>query len=89
MKNQSFNPQHAEAIKQMKELQKRSIYKESEPKAAPTQKPRNSLLGGFNIPFLDSLKTDTDLTLILGILLLLLSEKADRRLLFALVYILL
>ena len=58
----------------------------------PPQQPQQAdgnLFGGFNLPFLESLKTDSDLTLILGILLLLLSEKADKRLLFALIYILL
>ena len=55
----------------------------------PQQQPQSNLLGGLNLPFLENLKTDGDLTLILGILLLLLSEKADKRLLFALIYILL
>jgi hypothetical protein len=55
----------------------------------PQSKQQSNLLGGLNLPFLENLKTDGDLTLILGILLLLLSEKADKRLLFALIYILL
>jgi hypothetical protein len=55
----------------------------------PQSKQQSNLLGGLNLPFLENLKTDSDLTLILGILLLLLSEKADKRLLFALIYILL
>lgn len=53
--------------------------------AAP-QSNSNSLLG---IPFLNSLGKDSDTTLILGLLLILFSEKADKLLLFALVYILL
>jgi hypothetical protein len=65
---------------------------EPEPKPEP-QKPttqKNDFLpDGINIPFLDNLKSDSDATLILGILLLLLSEKADKKLLFALIYILL
>lgn len=39
--------------------------------------------------FAEKLKTDGDLTLILGLLLLLLGEGADKKLLFALIYILL
>ncbi len=49
----------------------------------------NSLLGGLNIPVLDSILRDGDSTLIIGLLLLLMSEKSDKLLLFALVYILL
>ena len=44
---------------------------------------------GFNLPILDSLKIDRDTTLILGLLLILWSEKSDRYLLLALLYILL
>jgi cobalamin biosynthesis Mg chelatase CobN len=61
----------------------------SQPQPQPQSKQQSNLLGGLNLPFLENLKTDSDLTLILGILLLLLSEKADKRLLFALIYILL
>jgi cobalamin biosynthesis Mg chelatase CobN len=60
-----------------------------QPQQQPQSKQQSNLLGGLNLPFLENLKTDGDLTLILGILLLLLSEKADKRLLFALIYILL
>ena len=48
----------------------------------PTQK-------GIGVPFLDSIFKDGDSTLIIGLLLLLMSEKSDKILLFALVYILL
>jgi hypothetical protein len=61
----------------------------SQTQPQPQTKQQSNLLGGLNLPFLENLKTDGDLTLILGILLLLLSEKADKRLLFALIYILL
>lgn len=47
----------------------------------------NPINGG--IPFLDKILTDGDATLIIGLLLLLMSENADKKLLFALVYILL
>lgn len=46
-------------------------------------------LFGADIPFLGKLFKDSDSTLILGLLLILMSEKADKKLLFALVYILL
>lgn len=45
-------------------------------------------LGGLGIPFLDSLKTDSDISLILGLMLIFLSENSDKLLLMALVYIL-
>ena len=53
-----------------------------EAKAQPPQ-------SGFSLPILDSLKIDRDTTLILGLLLILWSEKSDRYLLLALLYILL
>ena len=52
-------------------------------------KQATSVSNGFNIPFLNNLLSDGDSTLILGLLLLLMSEKSDKLLLFALVYILL
>ncbi len=45
--------------------------------------------GGLNIPLLDSITKDGDIALILGLLLILLSENCDKKLLFALIYILL
>ena len=46
--------------------------------------------GGLSsLPLLDMLNIDGDLPLILGLLLILFSEKADKKLLFALIYILL
>ncbi|MBR4099832.1 MAG: hypothetical protein IKK55_02455 [Clostridia bacterium] len=93
MNNNNFSDKQRKAIEQMKEMNARSAYKnEPEPAETPQSPPApqtNSLFSGLNIPFLENLKTDGDLTLILGILLLLLSEKADKRLLFALIYILL
>ncbi len=63
----------------------------SKPKAEPKNTANSSscLPFGLDIPFLDKFKSDSDLTLIIGLLLLLIGEKADKRLLFALVYILL
>ena len=46
--------------------------------------------GGLSsLPFLDMLNIDGDLPLIIGLLLILFSEKADKKMLFALIYILL
>ena len=42
---------------------------------------------GLGIPFLDMLKKDTDMAVIIGLLLLLLSENGDKTLLLALLYI--
>lgn len=82
MNEQNFN----EAIKRMQEMSSRSVYKPPPPQKPPAPPKENGL---FSLPFLDKLKTDGDFALILGLLLLLLSEKADKRLLFALIYILL
>lgn len=93
MNNTNFSDKQRKAIEQMKEMNARSAYKNEPEPAVPPQSPStpqtNPLFSGLNIPFLENLKADGDLTLILGILLLLLSEKADKRLLFALIYILL
>lgn len=88
MNNPNFTEKQQRAIEQMFDMNRRST---NPPKPeAPKPKPQeNSFLGGFSLPFLDNLKKDGDMTLVLGILLLLLSEKADKRLLFALIYILL
>lgn len=43
---------------------------------------------GLNIPFLNMLSSDGDTALIIGLILILMSEKTDKILLFALVYIL-
>ncbi len=56
------------------------------PKAVPKNQ---SFLSSLNIPFLDDLAKDGDSALILGLLLILISEQSDKMLLFALIYILL
>ena len=43
----------------------------------------------FGLPFIDKIFKDSDSALIIGLLLLLMSENADKKLLFALIYILL
>lgn len=49
---------------------------------------QGSSLLGIDLPILDRIKSEPDMTLILGILLILWSEKADKKLLLALLYIL-
>ena len=44
--------------------------------------------GALNIPILDGILKDGDSTLIIGLLLILMSENSDKLLLFALIYIL-
>lgn len=63
--------------------------KNSEPAAAKKDNSDLGFLSGLNIPFLDMLSRDADVSLIIGLLLILMSEKADKKLLFALIYILL
>ena len=91
MNNNTFQKQQQEAVQRMREMNALSTFKEPPPPEKTKEKPKqnNSLLGSLNLPLLDSFKKDGDATLILGILLLLFSEKADKRLLFALMYILL
>ena len=55
---------------------------------APMQPCNNNSFLGLDIPFLDKIQSEPDITLILGLLLLLWSEKADKKLLLALLYIL-
>jgi hypothetical protein len=92
MNANNFTDRQKEAINRMREMNSRSTTQNAPPPPdKPSPKPVNepSIFSGFNLPFLETLKTDGDLTLILGLLLLLLSENADKRLLFALIYILL
>jgi len=92
MNNEAFLKQKQEAAERMRQMnQKSNPQAPSAQKNAPqkTTVKNNSLFEGIGIPFLDNLKSDGDATLILGILLLLFSEKADKKLLFALIYILL
>ena len=80
--NEAFNNQKQRAIDELLKMQKNAPPK-------PPPKPQNTSPLGLDIPILSRLKSDGDLTLVLGLLLLLLNEKADKRLLFALLYILL
>ena len=78
-----FNNQRQRAIDELLKMQQNA------PSQQPPPKPQGNSPLGLDIPILNRLKTDGDLTLVLGLLLLLLNEKADKRLLFALLYILL
>lgn len=92
MTNNDFSARQQKAIEEMKKMNQKSQNPKPQPQPEkPPQKPtpQPDFLSSLNIPFLNDLKTDGDLTLILGLLLLLLNEKADKRLLFALLYILL
>ena len=82
--NEAFNNQKQRAIEEILKMQQTTPHK-----APPPVPPQSNSLFGLDIPILNRLKTDGDLTLVLGLLLLLLNEKADKRLLFALLYILL
>lgn len=55
------------------------------PKAPPQQ---GGFLGNFKLPFLSGGGLDRDISLLLGLILILANEKADRKLLLALLYIL-
>ncbi len=90
MTNNDFSLRQQKAIEEMFKMnQKSQNTKPQNESPSQSKPPQSDFLSNLNIPFLNDLKTDGDLTLILGLLLLLLNEKADKRLLFALLYILL
>jgi len=62
----------------------------SENRKIPSEqnKRQSGFFQNFKLPLSDSIKLDKDITLILGLLLILANEKADRKLLLALLYIL-
>lgn len=88
MNNSEFERQRQNAVEQMREMSSKST---NPPQKKPTIPPpqQNHLFGnGFDLPFQNLFK-DKETALILGLLLILYGEKADRLLLLALVYILL
>ena len=91
MNENDFAKRKFAAAEQLRQMNKNSQKNNPIEPAAQTQQKTEPLnfLNSINIPFLDSFKTDSDFALILGLLLLILGEKADKRLLFALIYILL
>ncbi len=89
MENDFYKKQQA-ALESMREMNLRAKpAANAEAKNNSTKKANPSAQNGINIPFLEGIFKDSDSTLILGLLLLLMSEKGDKMLLFALVYILL
>ncbi len=100
MNENDFESQRQNALNQMREMNKKSTPppKEEPVKTTPSQKESEKssnyqalpLLGNmnFNLPFAELFR-DKETALILGLLLILYGEKADKLLLLALVYILL
>lgn len=95
-----FTSRRQAAIDNMRQMNARSVYRQQDkkppqPEPEPPPKPQNTVKpisrpqSGFNIPILGDLLKDSDSALIIGLLLILLSENCDKTLLFALVYILL
>ena len=88
MNNSEFERQRENALKEMREINSKST---NPPPKKPTDPPPQQNLpfgNGFDLPFQNLFK-DKETALILGLLLILYGEKADRLLLLALVYILL
>lgn len=73
------------AAEKLREMNSRSRFKE-EKKPEKKLQSNGSILG---IPALDNLLKTPDTVLLVGLLLILMSENADKRLIFALIYILL
>ena len=96
MSPNEFSRQQQEAIDRMREMNRKSTNHPPnnvhspppKPQPKPTPKQQNSQDGlGLELPF-GNLFKDKDSALILGLLLILYGEKADKMLLLALVYIL-
>lgn len=93
MTQNEFELRRKQAVENMRQMNARSTQPTPEPQKPPepqklyeSNPPKNS---GPDIPFLSFLSSDKDAALIIGLLLILMSEKSDKTLLFALVYILL
>ena len=93
MSPNEFSRQQQDAINRMREMNKKSTNPPPDNNRRPPPKPQpkqqNSQDGSkLELPF-GNLFKDKDTALILGLLLILYGEKADKMLLLALVYILL
>lgn len=87
---QQRTPQNTMPDNQRRSQEKPTPEPEPPVKQSPPKQNNNRLFPrGTSIPFLDNLMNDSDTALIIGLLLILMSENADKKLLFALVYILL
>ena len=83
------------AAERMRELNARSKYRQNAPVTDTHRHTNNTepnsppgFLSELNIPFLSNIKFDSDIALILGLVLILSSENSDKLLLLALLYIL-
>ncbi len=96
--NGSLNAEKQRAAERMRKMHELSKYRQSE--YSPTFKQHQQEKGGndtknasflsdLRIPGISNLNIDSDIALILGLVLILASEKSDRMLLLALLYILL
>ncbi len=91
MTEQEFLRQQQAAAERMRRMHERSRFKEEPPAEQPeAPKPQNKpqTIGAVNSNSLFDRLRDPDSALILGLMLLLFSENADRRLMLALLYIL-
>ncbi len=90
MMQNDFNEQKERAINAMREMNKKSTNQSNAThKKSPEPPPKKQVHSPIQeLPF-GNLFKDKDTALILGLLLILYGEKADKLLLFALIYILL
>ena len=102
MTQNEFTNRRQAAIENMRQMNARSVYNSTNHTPSENKQPRKSAPienkrtenrtipqnNSLNIPILNNLLKDSDATLIIGLLLILLSENCDKKLLFALVYIL-
>ena len=88
--NYDFNLEKQHAAERLKELNARSKYRQGNTQntAKKSEPQKSGFLSDFNIPFLSGIGIDSDMALILGLILILSSEKSDKLLLLALLYIL-
>lgn len=87
MNSNEFELRRQNALKEMREICSKSTNPPPK-KKTPPPKQNSILINNINLPF-ENLFKDKETALILGLLLILYGEKADKLLLLALVYILL
>ena len=90
--NRNFNEEKQRAADRMREMSARSKYRPQDPQKSAASVNQNeesqSLFSNLNIPFLGKIGADSDIALVLGLVLILSAEKSDKLLLLALLYIL-
>ncbi len=97
MNQTEFSSRRQAAIENMRQMNARSAYNKNEqsnqkqqPEPPPIMsKNPHPQKSSFNLPIIGDLLKDGDAALIIGLLLILMNEKCDKKLLLALVYILL